>query len=231
MNADVIEATPNRSGEAVPSLCLTMDALNAPAMALIQPVFTLAPMESLAPRPEQRSMVEIEDDHAGMARSADASGSQRTAATISGTGLKMLEGAALELALRAQYFPSWTAYDVVVRVKLEPPRRDDLAWRLFRLGGHDAFDLAILQSSEDLGVGITRIHRRDGDRLPGLRDDRIKPSGDRHALIFLTGRDLDIDDHTGDIIDGGMLLVGRFETTVAAVGCHRGIGVGYTHLL
>jgi hypothetical protein len=43
----------------VPSFRFPMHALNAPAMTLVQPVFTWAPSDSLAPRPEQRSMVDV----------------------------------------------------------------------------------------------------------------------------------------------------------------------------
>ncbi len=145
--------------------------------------------------------------------------------------MKILESTALELAFGPQDLALRTASKIVPGIELEPARRNDFAWSLFSLGGNDGFDLAILKHPEHLGVGIAGIHRRDADRPAGGRSRSIEPSGDHHTLIFLAGRDLDVDNDTCHVIDGSMLLVGRFEAAIAAVRGHRGVRVGHANFL
>src|SRR5690606_35043667 len=57
------------------------------------------------------------------------------------------------------------------------------------------------------------------------------PPGDSHALILLASHHFDINDNPGDIIDGGMLLVGRLKSAIAAIRCHGRVGIGRADLL
>lgn len=176
-------------------------------------------------------MIDIEDDDTGVARGADTARPQRTAAAILGSGVKILERPAMELALGAQNLAARTVGEIMQGIELEPSRGNDFARRWFGLGWNDPLDLAILQGPEDLGVGVASIHRRDRDGPAGCRGNRIEPSRHRHALVLLARRDFDIDNDAGHIVDGCMLLVGRFEPAVPAIGRHRGVGIRYAHLL
>src|SRR6478609_4900415 len=71
LDAHVVEAAPNGARKTVPGLGLAVDALDAPAMPLIEAFLPLSPLEPLAPGPQQRRVVDIEDDDTGMARGAD----------------------------------------------------------------------------------------------------------------------------------------------------------------
>lgn len=71
LDAHVVEAPPNGARKTVPGLGLAVDALDAPAVTLIEAFLPPSPLEPLASSPQQRRVVDIEDDDTGMARGAD----------------------------------------------------------------------------------------------------------------------------------------------------------------
>lgn len=119
---------------------------------------------------------------------------------------------------------------VVLRIVTEPPKRNLRSDR-FGLCRDDARDLARLQPREDLRIGVAGVRRDGANGNAGGRDNRVEPLEDRLSLIDLSGRDLDIENDAAFVIDHAMLLVARFEPTVAATRRHGGLGISEADLL
>lgn len=113
LDAHVVEAATDGPRKAVPGLGLAMDAFHSPAVALVKARLPLSPPKPLAPRAQKRGVIYIEDHDPGVARRADAARPERTAAAIPRSGVEMLEGAALKLALGVQDLTARASREVV----------------------------------------------------------------------------------------------------------------------
>ena len=107
----------------------------------------------------------------------------------------------------------------------------NLAPDWLRLRRNNGIDAAALQSAKHLAVGVSSVSSDRRDRPPGQRHGRIEAFDNHLTLVGLSGRHFDIEDDAAKIVDHRVLFVSRFETSIAPVRRHAGVGISCANFL